>query len=40
MNVKLFVEIVKSLKDIFTPRNNKKLIPVKVRANNNRLGIK
>ncbi|BAU54990.1 hypothetical protein MgSA37_03170 [Mucilaginibacter gotjawali] len=35
MNVKLFAEIIKTLKDIFTPRN-KKLIPVKVYANNRR----
>lgn len=35
MNVKLFAEIIKNLKDIFTPRD-KKLIPVKVYANNRR----
>jgi len=39
MNVNLLAEIVKNLKNIFTPRD-KKLVPVKVYAINNRRGIR
>jgi hypothetical protein len=35
MNMNLLAVIIKTLKDIFTPRN-KKLVPVKVYANNRR----